>query len=196
MPSQGDLVGPFPDGVDHEDYDRMRRRVLWALPSGLYLLGTVGAERTRRNLMTLNWLTQVSVAPKHIAISVDRLAFSHVLLADSGRFAISLLGRDDRALVRKFVKPAAHDPEARTLNGVSYVTAATGAPIAASAVAWLDCEVRHCVDAGSHTVFVGEVVDAGEGTGGSEAAGGGELAGGASLEAILRMEDTRMSYGG
>jgi flavin reductase (DIM6/NTAB) family NADH-FMN oxidoreductase RutF len=50
-------------------------------------------------------------------------------------------------------------------------------------VAWLDCEVRHSLEVGSHTLFVGEVVDAGFAEGGEDAS-------------VLRMEDTRMSYGG
>ncbi len=176
--SHGDLSGPFPDGVDPEGYDRLRRRVLWQLPMGLYLLGTSAGEA--KNLMTLNWAMQVSTRPKQVAVSVESSAASHELLAEGGCFALSLLGREDRALARKFVKPAVHDPVARALNGAGYETAATGAPILAAAVSWLDCEVRQQVRLGSHTLFVGEVV----------AAGGGQDT------AILRMEDTRMSYGG
>jgi flavin reductase (DIM6/NTAB) family NADH-FMN oxidoreductase RutF len=49
------------------------------------------------------------------------------------------------------------------------------------AAAWVECEVRQQLPCGSHTVFVGEVIDC-----------GGEPDG---LE-VLRMEDTRMNYGG
>ena len=39
----------LPDGVDEEEYDRpCRRRVMWMMPTGLYLLGTRDGER--RNL--------------------------------------------------------------------------------------------------------------------------------------------------
>jgi len=53
-------IGPFPASVEtpeqQDAYDRQRRRVLWTMPSGLYVLGsTDGAER--RNAMTLNWAT-------------------------------------------------------------------------------------------------------------------------------------------
>ncbi|MGO9197711.1 MAG: flavin reductase family protein [Acidimicrobiales bacterium] len=179
MVQRGDLVGPFPDGVDPEGYDRMRRRVLWRLPMGLYLLGTSAGER--KNLMTLNWAMQVSTEPKHLAVSVERSALTHELLLEGNCYALSLISKDDRAVVRKFVKPAQHDAAAATLNGMGYITASTGAPIAEIAVAWLDCEVRQHLEAGSHSIFVGEVVDAG---GGDEAS------------PVLAMEDTRMSYGG
>ena len=39
MPLHEGLVGPFPPGHDPEEYDRLRRRVFWTMPSGLYVLG-------------------------------------------------------------------------------------------------------------------------------------------------------------
>ena len=36
-----------PEGRDPEEYDRMRRRVLWSLPTGLFVVGSrAGAEGT------------------------------------------------------------------------------------------------------------------------------------------------------
>ena len=55
-------------------------------------------------------------------------------------------------------------------------------PVLDQAVAWLECQVRQEVACGNHTLFVGEVVGCGfqrpEDT------------------PVLRMEDTRMNYGG
>jgi flavin reductase (DIM6/NTAB) family NADH-FMN oxidoreductase RutF len=61
MATPGVPVGPFPPGADHDTYDRTRRRVLWMLPMGLYVLGSRSGER--RNLMTINWVMQISVHP-------------------------------------------------------------------------------------------------------------------------------------
>jgi len=58
----------------------------------------------------------------------------------------------------KFSKPAADD--GTTLNGRAVRAATTGAPVFEEAIAWMDCAVRHRLDLGSHTLFVGEVVDA------------------------------------
>jgi flavin reductase (DIM6/NTAB) family NADH-FMN oxidoreductase RutF len=165
---------------DADAFDRLRRRVLWKLPSGLYLVGSRAGGV--RNLMTLNWASQLALQPKLVGVSIEREALSHRLIAEGGVFSLSLLDREDRAVVRRFVKPAIYEPEAGTLSGQPVRTARTGAPILAAAVAWLDCEVRHRLDLGSHALFVGEVVDSG--FGGDEDA------------PILRMEDTRMSYGG
>ena len=84
---------------------------------------------------------------------------------------------DPHAFV-KFSKPAVDDGS--TLNGRAVREATTGAPVFDEAVAWMDCEVRHQLDLGTHTLFVGEVVDAAI----NEARPG-----------LASMSDTRMQYG-
>ena len=190
----GGVVGPVPAGRDPGPYDRLRRRVLWSLPTGLYVLGT--RDGPGRNLMTVSWVTQVAVAPKLVAVSVEAGARSHALLVGGRVFALSVLARGDRALVRHFAKPVGEDEIAvdavsgvGTMRGQPVRAGTTGAPVLAVAVAWLDCEVRHTVALGSHTLFVGEVVDCDERT----APAGEERA---DATGVLRMEDTRMNYGG
>ena len=177
-------IGPFPPGVEtpeqQQEYDKLRRRVLWALPYGLYVLGSRAGDR--RNGMTMNWVTQVSFDPKLLAISVETGSVTGDLIAEGGVFALSLIDREDRAIVRKFTKPVEVDLEAHTLNGFPFHDGCSGAPILDQAVAYLDCQVRDRMPVGGHTLFVGEVVDAGFQK--------------AEDTAVLRMEDTRMSYGG
>lgn len=170
---------PGSGGGGTDEYDRRRRRILWSLPSGLYVLGS--AFEGRRNLMTLNWAMQVSTAPKALAVAVETGAVSHDLIRAGRAFTLNLIGREDRALVRRFVKPLDDTTPVGPLAGHEVFSAATGAPVLAAAVAWLDCRVSADVDCGSHRLFVGEVVDCGERVAGAD---------------ILRMEDTRMSYGG
>jgi flavin reductase (DIM6/NTAB) family NADH-FMN oxidoreductase RutF len=131
----------------------------------------------------LNWCDAGLVRPKWLGVAVEREAFTHELVSASGVFALCLIDREDRAIVRKFTKPVEVDLDARTLNGFPYVDGpATGAPVLAQSVAYLECEVRQPVDVGNHTLFLGEVVNA------------------AFLKdedtEVLRMEDTRMNYGG
>ena len=177
-------IGPYPPGVDSDDakeeYDKLRRRVLWTLPYGLYIVGSRAGDR--RNGMTLNWASQVSFEPKLIGIGVEKTAFTHELIAEGGVFSLCTVSREDRAIVRKFTKPVEVDMEAMTLNGFPFHEGVTGAPILDQAPAYLDCEVRQAVDTGGHTFFIGEVMDTG-----FQAAEDTE---------VLRMEDTRMNYGG
>jgi flavin reductase (DIM6/NTAB) family NADH-FMN oxidoreductase RutF len=156
---------------------------MWAMPHGLYLLGSRSGDR--RNLMTTTWVTQVSHDPKLVAASVERDALTHELIASGRAFTVSLLARSERAVVRHFVRPAVYDEAAGTLSGLHFFDAqVSGAPILDAAVAWLDCSLERSVELGSHTLFIGQVVDAWlteEPERSSE---------------ILRVEDTRMNYGG
>src|SRR5437868_9739130 len=144
--------------MDAEEYDKLRRRVLWKMPYGLYILGTRAGDR--RNGMTLNFATQVATEPKLVGVGITKEAVTHQLVSDGGVFVVNLVDREDRAIVRKFVKPVDVDAEARTLNGFPFHEGKTGAPILDQAVAYIECEVRQPVDCGDHTFFIGEVVDA------------------------------------
>ena len=182
MPVKEGPVPPFPEGADPDEYDRLRRRVLWKMPSGLYVVGSTD-KGERRNAMTLNWATQVSFDPKWVGIGVEREAVTHELISAGGVFSLCLVDREDRAIVRKFTKPVVVDLAAHTLNEFPYFDGpVTGAPVLTQAVAYVECEVRQPVEIGDHTLFLGEVVNA------------------AFLKdeetPVLRMEDTRMNYGG
>jgi flavin reductase (DIM6/NTAB) family NADH-FMN oxidoreductase RutF len=189
-----EVVGPVPSGRDPRDYDRLRRRVLWSMPSGLYVVGTRAGDR--RSLMTISWVTQVATTPKLVGIGVESGAVTHGLLHGGGVFALSLLPRSERAVVRRFAKPVTEssfdDSGTGTMQGEPVHVAATGAPILTGAVSWLDCEVRHVLALGSHDWFVGEVVDCGE----SRADTDGSADTDESDAGILAVHDTRMNYGG
>jgi flavin reductase (DIM6/NTAB) family NADH-FMN oxidoreductase RutF len=179
------VIGPFPprvgeSEVERDDYDRLRRRVLWSMPYGLYIVGS--RQGDRRNGMTANWVTQVAFEPKLVGVGIEHGAVTHELISAAGVFSVLTVARQDRAIIRKFTKPVEADPEAMTLNGFPFHDGLTGAPILDQAPAYLDCEVRQSVEVGNHTLFIAEVVDcdfqAEEDT------------------PVLRMEDTRMNYGG
>jgi flavin reductase (DIM6/NTAB) family NADH-FMN oxidoreductase RutF len=167
-------LGPFPPGADPVEYDKLRRRVLWKFPSGLFVIGSRAGDR--RNLMTANWVGQVSFEPKLVAVSVEKDALTHALIAEGRCFAVNVVDREDRAIVRKFTKPV------DVAEYETHDSAVTGAPVLDGAVAYVDCRLHQTVEVGTSTLFVGEVVDAGfqkpEDTD------------------VLRMEDTRMNYGG
>jgi flavin reductase (DIM6/NTAB) family NADH-FMN oxidoreductase RutF len=173
------LVGPFPPGADPDSYDRLRRRVLWRMPAGIYLLGSAAGDR--RNLMTHNLAMQVATEPKLLAVAVRNDAVTNQLVHEGKVFSLSFVKRDDRAIVRAFTKPAVEGPEPGTLGGVPVRLGSTGAPVLAQAAAWLECELRQELRLGDHTLFIGEVVDCSSPD--EEAL-------------VLRMEDTRLNYGG
>lgn len=175
----GPLAGLVPGGADPEAYDRLRRRTLWRMPSGIYLLGT--AYDGRRNLMTHTWAMQVSAQPKLVAVAVRRDSLTHELLVGGRVFSLCFVRREDRAMVRAFTKPAVEGPGPDMLSGVPVIRGATGVPVPAQSPAWLECELRDHHPQGDHGLFVGEVV--------AVSAPDEEAP-------VLRLEDTRLNYGG
>ncbi len=178
-------IGPFPTEVGNdpqaqETYDRLRRRVLWSLPYGLYVVGS--RHKERRNAMTLNWATQLAFEPKLIGIGVENTAYTHELILQGKVFSLCTVARKDRSIVRKFTKPVEVNLAEMTLNGFGFHEGVSGAPILDCAAAYLDCHVQQTVPTGAHTLFIGEIIDCG-----FQADENTE---------VLRMEDTRMNYGG
>ena len=157
--------------------DEMLNKVTWKIPNALALIGSRAGDE--RNAMTASWITQLSMEPVLIGVAVDNDAVTRRLIADGGSFTVNLWDANDTRVFVKFSKPAADDGS--TLNGRAVHTATTGAPVFDEAVAWMDCAVRQRFDLGTHTLFVGEVVDASIRDADARAAS---------------MSDTRMKYGG
>ena len=157
--------------------DQLLNTVTWKIPNALALVGSRAGEE--RNGMTASWVTQLSMEPVLIGVSVDNSAVTHRLITEGRCFTINLWNAEDTKVFVKFSKPATY--EAGALNGRPVSDATTGAPVFDESIAWMDCEVRQAIDFGTHTLFVGEVVDA---------AIRDDTARSAS------MSDTRMKYGG
>jgi flavin reductase (DIM6/NTAB) family NADH-FMN oxidoreductase RutF len=162
-------------GVD----DELLNRVTWKIPNALALIGSRSGDEW--NGMTASWITQLSMEPVLVGVGVDNSAVTHRLIAAGGSFTVNLWSAEDTRVFVKFSKPATFDAAAMTLNDRPVRAGTTGAPIFADAVAWLDCAVRSSHDLGTHTLFVGEVVDAAINDADARAAA---------------MSDTRMKYGG
>ncbi len=157
--------------------DELLNRVTWKIPNALALVGS--AHDGERNGMTTSWITQLSMEPVLVGIGVDNDAVTHRLISSSGAFTVNLWDAENTRVLVKFSKPATDDGS--TLNGRPVSAATTGAPVFDEAVAWMDCEVRHTLVLGTHTLFVGEIVAAAINDDDARSAS---------------MNDTRMKYGG
>jgi flavin reductase (DIM6/NTAB) family NADH-FMN oxidoreductase RutF len=157
--------------------DELLNRVTWKIPNALALVGS--AHDGERNGMTTSWITQLSMEPVLIGVGIDNSAVTHRLISGSGAFSLNLWDAENTRVFVKFSKPATDD--GTTLNDRAVSTAATGAPIFDEAIAWMDCAVRHTLDLGTHTLFVGEIVAASINDDEARPAS---------------MNDTRMKYGG
>ncbi|NYE21152.1 flavin reductase (DIM6/NTAB) family NADH-FMN oxidoreductase RutF [Microbacterium immunditiarum] len=103
--------------------------------------------RSRRQGITVNSFTSVSMDPPLVLVSIQRSVRSHDLLA--GRpFAINVLGAEQRVVAEHFAGRPSLDPvwiEGRF------------APRLCDALSHFECTPWAAYDGGDHTLFLGEV---------------------------------------
>lgn len=103
--------------------------------------------------MTANAVTSLSLHPPLVLVAVDKTAAMHVALTSSRYFALSILRDNQEHLSRRF---ASRGP--KEVNDVTWITAASGAPILADALAWVDCRLNEILPGGDHDIFIGEIL--------------------------------------
>jgi len=138
------------------------RRVMGHFATGV----TVVTARTAGGAplgFTANSLTGVSLDPLLLLVCLDRNSNSRDALLASGAFAVNILpaGPWGEEVCRRF---AGRDREGR-FHDLAFRTESTGSPVLDDALAWLDCRVWKEVEAGDHTVVLGEVDACGYGEG-------------------------------
>ncbi len=172
-----------------DDFDRLRRRIFWAMPSGIYLIGSCHDKKI--NLMTINWVTQVSAEPKILVAGVEKSSLTMELIEKSKKFSLNFIQLQDKAVARTYAKAAVVDFEGMKLSGNKfYFTKLLKVPVLESAVAYFEVSVIGITNFSSHNAVFGEVV-------------GGEIVDESLKEnqlefssKVLKMNDTKMHYGG
>ena len=130
------------------------RDALRHFPSGVTIV-TIRADANVHGL-TVSAFASVSPEPPLIMIAIDHRHSAYDMLeTEDAVFAVNILHQDQMDLSNRF---AWLKDEDRFEEG-EWETAATGAPILADALAWLDCTIYARYVAGTHTIYIGEVQD-------------------------------------
>ena len=135
----------------------MKKTALRMIPYGLYVLTAESPAGTAA--ATVNWVTQASFAPPLVAVGVKADSQVHAIIKETNAFALNVLGKGQQALAFAFFKPATR--QGSTISGEPVRPGTTGAPILTNAPAFIECRLVATVEKGDHSVFVGEVVEAG-----------------------------------
>ena len=107
--------------------------------------------------MIASWVSQVSYAPPQIMVAVHPHRYSHQLIEKGGSFALHVLGKSQQNFLSRF---KGGDPAAK-FSDLNWTAGKTGCPILSDCLAYLECELKTHYRPGNHTLFIGEVVDAG-----------------------------------
>ena len=118
--------------------------------------------------MTVTSFASISLEPPQVLISLEKGTRTHDLVAGSGAYAVTVLGVEQQALSERFAGREFEDKN--RFEGVDFTLGDTGSPIVTGGLAYFDCRVVEVYDAGSHSLFIAEVVEAGAPAGGGEGA--------------------------
>ena len=109
-----------------------------------------------RHGMTVSSFTSVSLDPPLVLVSLEHATQTHRLLERSGVFSVTLLSNTQQAVSDRFAGRQL-DGEDR-FAGLETFSLVSGAPLIRGGLAFFDCRVVSTYPAGTHTVFIGEVL--------------------------------------
>ncbi len=133
--------------IDKEEF----RRVLGHFAAGVTIVTTVGDEGQPYGL-TATAFTSVSLEPPLVLVCVDKRSDSHPHFHTSRVFAVNFLAHDHEHLSRRFAVSGGDK-----FTDVPIRTGVTGTPVLAEALGHLECRAVDIIEAGDHTIFIGQV---------------------------------------
>jgi flavin reductase len=100
-------------------------------------------------------MTSVSASPPLLLVCVNRDSVPHDAIRGNGRFAINVLGAGQQAIADRF---AGRGENAYVFEATSW-DSCKSLPRLRDAAAWFDCRLSSAMSFGTHSVFVGEVLE-------------------------------------
>ena len=148
-------VAPTPaPALDHE---QSIIHALYSISYGLFII-TAHADGVD-NGQCANTCFQVTAEPPRIAIGVNKNNYTHELISQSGQFGVSVLNQQGHDYARRFGYRSGRDGNKfEDLPDVH--RGPSGILLLDNAVATMEAEVVGQLDAGTHTIFLGEVKNA------------------------------------
>ncbi len=104
--------------------------------------------------LTVNGFLSVSLAPPSVLVSLARDVDTLPVIARSGRFGVSLLAADQRALSERFAR---NEPSEAKFRELAFHRAPGGTPLLDGTLGGLECQVAARWAVSDHILLVGEV---------------------------------------
>jgi len=133
-------------------------KALHKISYGLYIVSSIRNEKL--NGQIANSVVQITSEPATIAVSINKQNLTHEFIKESKVFAVSVLTKEaSMKFIGQFGFKSGRDID--KFDGVNYKLGVTGAPIVLEySIAYLEAEVVSVIDVGTHTIFIGTIVDA------------------------------------
>ena len=136
----------------------MNLKALFKIGYGVYIVSS--KNESKINGQIANTVFQITSDPPTIAISINKLNFTHEYIEKSKVFSVAILEKDTPLnFIGTFGFKSGRD--INKFDGVNYRLETTGAPIIMdNSISYIEAEVINSVDAGTHTIYIGKIVNA------------------------------------
>lgn len=136
----------------------MDLKTLFKIGYGMYLVTSKKGDKI--NSQVANTVFQITSEPPTIAVSINKKNFTHECISECKKFTISILSKDTPLkFIGNFGFKSGRD--VNKFENVNYKIGVTGVPIVLdNTVGYIELETIATFDVGTHTIFVGKVVNA------------------------------------
>lgn len=132
-------------------------KVFRLLSYGVYVVASNRGDRL--NGQIANTVFQVTSEPAQLAVCLNCQNLTHELVSESKRFSVSILSQEaPLKFIGLFGFKCGRSVD--KYSGVKHKVLTSGTPVILDhSLGWLDLEVVQAIPLGTHTLFVGRVID-------------------------------------
>ncbi len=136
----------------------MNLNTLHKVSYGIYIVSS--KMDGKFNGQIVNTVFQITSEPPTIAVSINKQNLTHQYIENCNVFTVSILAKDTPLkFIGLFGFKSGRDVD--KFENINYKIGKTGVPIVTdNTIGYLEAEVINRLDAGTHTIFTGKVVDA------------------------------------
>lgn len=136
----------------------MDLKALYAISYGMYVVGS--RKEDKINGQIANTVIQVCSDPPTISVCINKGNLTHEYIKASKVFSVSVLSKETPlSFIGRFGFKSGRDID--KFEGISYKMGSTKTPIVLdNALSYMEAKVVNEADAKTHTIFLGELVDA------------------------------------
>jgi flavin reductase (DIM6/NTAB) family NADH-FMN oxidoreductase RutF/rubredoxin len=135
----------------------MNIKAVHKISYGMYVISSKRGEKL--NGQIANTVFQITSDPPTLAVSINKQNLTHEYIKESKIFVASILSKEaPMTLIGHFGFKSGRELE--KFKDKKYKIGITGAPILLeNTVGYLECEIQSSTDVGTHTIFIGKIVD-------------------------------------
>lgn len=135
---------------------RLFRDVMGTFATGVTVVTLNVGDEPRG--MTANAVLSLSLDPPLVVVCVQRDGSMQELFDQATGFGVNILSADQRSVSDLF---ASHGVPDEPMGGFEYRTGASGVPLLAGTVGFVECRITERLAGGDHTIVIGEALEVG-----------------------------------